>query len=157
MRRRSRLLRVAKWGGVPLFALLAMGYVASTRLSFGVYCSPYFVLSAEYGCMKIMWRVDDPATRRPWRPGRRRWWCQKNVAPLNWLGGFRTNPGLIEAVLLPLWIPPLAVAIPTILVWRFVPKFPRGHCRRCGYNLTGLTEARCPECGQPFEAKGDAP
>lgn len=25
-----------------------------------------------------------------------------------------------------------------------------GHCRRCGYNLTGLTEARCPECGTRF-------
>ena len=44
----------------------------------------------------------------------------------------------------------LLVAIPTLLVWRFVPKFPRGHCRRCGYNLTGLTEARCPECGAGF-------
>jgi hypothetical protein len=30
-------------------------------------------------------------------------------------------------------------------------------CRRCGYSLTGLTEPRCPECGQPFEPKGDAP
>ena len=29
-------------------------------------------------------------------------------------------------------------------------------CERCGYNLTGLTEPRCPECGQPFEPKGDA-
>lgn len=23
-------------------------------------------------------------------------------------------------------------------------------CRKCSYNLTGLTEQRCPECGQPF-------
>jgi hypothetical protein len=23
-------------------------------------------------------------------------------------------------------------------------------CRRCGYNLTGLLEPRCPECGEPF-------
>jgi hypothetical protein len=23
------------------------------------------------------------------------------------------------------------------------------HCRKCGYNLTGLMAARCPECGQP--------
>ncbi len=60
-------------------------------------------------------------------------------------------------IVIPLWPLFLAVAIPTLLVWRFVPKFPRGHCRRCGYNLTGLTEARCPECGQPFEANGDAP
>ena len=50
----------------------------------------------------------------------------------------------------PLYAVLLAVAIPTLLVWRFVPKFPRGHSGRCGYNLTGLTEARCPECGEPF-------
>ncbi len=53
-------------------------------------------------------------------------------------------------VTIPLWLPVLLAAIPTFLVWRFVPKFARGHCRRCGYNLTGLTEARCPECGAEF-------
>ena len=47
-------------------------------------------------------------------------------------------------------VPFLAVAVLTLLVWRFMPKFPRGHCRRCGYNLKGLTEARCPECGTGF-------
>jgi hypothetical protein len=24
------------------------------------------------------------------------------------------------------------------------------HCRNCDYNLKGLTEPRCPECGTPF-------
>jgi predicted RNA-binding Zn-ribbon protein involved in translation (DUF1610 family) len=24
-------------------------------------------------------------------------------------------------------------------------------CMVCGYNLTGLTEPRCPECGQPYD------
>ena len=23
-------------------------------------------------------------------------------------------------------------------------------CRRCAYNLTGLRDERCPECGTPF-------
>jgi DNA-directed RNA polymerase subunit RPC12/RpoP len=25
--------------------------------------------------------------------------------------------------------------------------FPPGHCRKCGYNLTGNVSGRCPECG----------
>jgi hypothetical protein len=29
-------------------------------------------------------------------------------------------------------------------------KTPAGHCTVCGYCLTGLPEARCPECGTPF-------
>lgn len=26
-----------------------------------------------------------------------------------------------------------------------------GHCQKCGYDLTGLPEPRCPECGEPFD------
>lgn len=26
-----------------------------------------------------------------------------------------------------------------------------GRCRSCGYNLHGLSEPRCPECGAPFD------
>ena len=30
-------------------------------------------------------------------------------------------------------------------------RFRRGLCPKCGYNLTGLTEPRCPECGNDVE------
>ncbi len=33
----------------------------------------------------------------------------------------------------------------------------RGLCIHCGYNLTGLIEPRCPECGQPFARPAPAP
>lgn len=32
-----------------------------------------------------------------------------------------------------------------------VPEPRVGHCRRCDYDLTGLTQPRCPECGTPFD------
>ncbi len=31
-----------------------------------------------------------------------------------------------------------------IVQWGF------GHCQGCGYDLTGLTSDRCPECGRPI-------
>ena len=46
----------------------------------------------------------------------------------------------------PLYAAFLAVLLPTLAVWRFVPKFPPGHCR-CGYDLRGNVSGRCPECG----------
>ncbi len=33
--------------------------------------------------------------------------------------------------------------------WRRSGRRVRGLCLRCGYNLTGLVEPRCPECGTP--------
>ncbi|HNQ23832.1 MAG TPA: hypothetical protein PKK06_12120 [Phycisphaerae bacterium] len=34
--------------------------------------------------------------------------------------------------------------------WRRRRRRRHGQCIRCGYNLTGLTEPRCPECGLEF-------
>jgi hypothetical protein len=33
---------------------------------------------------------------------------------------------------------------------------PAGHCRRCGYNLTGNVSGVCPECGTPVPEQGSA-
>lgn len=35
------------------------------------------------------------------------------------------------------------------------PVYEPGHCVNCGYNLRGLPEPRCPECGQPFDGPYD--
>jgi hypothetical protein len=57
--------------------------------------------------------------------------------------------GLIWAVVVPLWIPLLIVATPTaILWWRDRRRIPPGHCRKCGYDLTGNVSGVCPECGE---------
>ena len=48
---------------------------------------------------------------------------------------------------LPLWIPLLVIGSATILLWRRDRRFPPGHCRECGYDLTGNTSGVCSECG----------
>ena len=57
-------------------------------------------------------------------------------------------------------LPPIAWVLGTVLIWRETPS-ERLHriseagtdavsCPVCGYNLTGLREALCPECGSRF-------
>lgn len=56
-------------------------------------------------------------------------------------------------------MPSLLFVVGTTAVWVPIPRFRRRRdvdptlrvpCPDCGYNLRGLTEARCPECGGQF-------
>jgi hypothetical protein len=60
---------------------------------------------------------------------------------------FRPDLGAVFAAGLMLGI---SVAGLGLLVRAFVPraKDRTGHCRHCGYNLTGAPHERCPECGE---------
>ena len=45
----------------------------------------------------------------------------------------------------------IAFVIPMHLHYRRIQRrYSEGQCIKCGYNLTGLTEPRCPECGTEF-------
>jgi hypothetical protein len=49
--------------------------------------------------------------------------------------------------MVPLGIP--LTALLALTSWRFWRRItPKGHCTACGYNLFGITSARCPECGK---------
>lgn len=37
--------------------------------------------------------------------------------------------------------------------WWRTTRHRRGHCRKCGYNLTGNVSGRCPECGTEVEVE----
>ena len=56
------------------------------------------------------------------------------------------------AFTIPLWIPFLAVSVPSVIAWRYTRRLLKGHCRQCGYDLTGNVSGRCPECGSPIRA-----
>ena len=74
----------------------------------------------------------------------------------------RTTAGPVLKVMVPLWAPPLLLAIyPTIAFIRFIHfirgplrcrrRRKRGMCLSCGYNLTGNTSGVCPECAAKVE------
>jgi len=56
--------------------------------------------------------------------------------------------GAFGAVLMPLWLPLLAVVVPTIFFIRIARRWGPGLCPTCGYNLTGAPSPTCPECGR---------
>ena len=43
--------------------------------------------------------------------------------------------------------------VPMVLMLGGAERHDPLHCGKCGYNLTGLTEPRCPECGEPFDVR----
>lgn len=43
----------------------------------------------------------------------------------------------------------LCAGVAALLWWRTPRVFPAGCCQRCGYDLTGVAGAPCPECGTP--------
>ncbi len=92
--------------------------------------------------------INRPATMRVFsihKPGPIRWWPR-----------FITYTPRIQQsisafrVFIPLWCIAPFVFIPTFLLWRRDHRYPDGHCRNCGYNLTGNVTGICSECGQPI-------
>ncbi len=145
---RQRLRSTCKWGGVTLCVLLFALWFASgwymIKLRLGTIYNPYghlrfFSGTAEYYSRE--WATYqsfiDPSRSEITRLyGRRyQWWAFE-----------QTSMGNVTAF--PIWLPFLAIALPTgFLFWSNHRQGRPGHCAACGYNLTGNTTGRCPECG----------
>ncbi|MCO6435757.1 MAG: hypothetical protein J5J06_01565 [Phycisphaerae bacterium] len=77
---------------------------------------------------------------------------------ISWFRDWPSYPiGFIVIGLLTTWLALCTVVVglvclATLLRRWYWPVYPEGHCQKCGYNLFGLEERRCPECGRPFEA-----
>jgi hypothetical protein len=56
------------------------------------------------------------------------------------------------------WLLPVALLFGVVFLRnRYSPVYLPGHCVKCGYDLQGLPEPRCPECGKPFEPQETKP
>ena len=77
---------------------------------------------------------------------------------LGWFVSVQATPGMAAPyVIVPLWIPFAMIAVPTGIVWYRGRRPPPGHCRKCGYDLTGNISGICPECGTPIPREGEKP
>ena len=140
MKRRSRLLRVAKWGGVP--ALIALGalWLVSCRVAVSRYdATGRWQLWMANGAVGVAERpYPKPPLRSGWRI-ERVWWPRTEWRPghltLITLHG-DPDRDRSEVYQLPFWIPMLLISMPMLYLWRLDRRALPGHCP-CGYDLTG--------------------
>ena len=83
------------------------------------------------------------------------------------VGGFgflrhgEQRPGAIRPIMrvamAPHWfLAALGGVLPALKLARLLRRPRPGHCRRCGYDLTGNISGTCPECGTPSREAGVA-
>ena len=137
MRRRSRLLRIAKWGGVVVcLALIAVG-VANLWYTLLWILPDGSALTTGSGVISFSWRT---------------WSLQGGGVFVvldadEWLFWPAMAIDRSPTVASQIWLPLLAIGIPTIVAWRLDRRRPLpGHCP-CGYDLRGNVSGTCPECG----------
>ncbi len=160
MRRLGRKRRILAWGGLVISVLIVDAWILSMRWAccyrFGDRGPRLVAISRggvefsyaplRWGAFRAMrldpgWGVDD-------RYG-------ENRDPVIWVPRVDVSPQVASGVL-PLWIPFLLVAGPTAMLWwRGSRRIPPGHCRVCGYDLTGNTSGVCSECGSAVAARED--
>jgi hypothetical protein len=139
--------RVLKWAGLVVSLLIFCLWVAPLPPWDGFFYYPVRMSSTAYRVAffrgKLVFYYSEP-----WSGGTR---LHYPTPPRNrWTPFFgRSNVGRAWVAAMPLWIPFLMVAMPTaVLWWRDWRRIPPGHCRNCGYNLTGNVSGVCPECGE---------
>lgn len=147
--RRHRVRRILKWAGLCVCILILAAWVVSLRWRLGFY-STYW--EAWVGLSLVV--VVELARKGQdyYGHGKDGWYwveCRTHGELLYY--GLRWpewHQSTSTFIMIPLWLPLLAVAIPTaILFYRDRRRTRLGGCRQCGYDLTGNVSGRCPECG----------
>ncbi len=144
-RKRRRSARVLEGIGLVLCVLILVAW--------GVSLAWYFAFTGDgwsCGCRDgvivvlssvVIGRTDAGT----WKMGSLR---RPNRWGLEWPVARKQGKVVIRVLMIPLWLPFVAVAIPTGLLWFLERRrrIPEGHCVKCEYNLMGNESGTCPEC-----------
>ena len=168
MKRRLRLLRVAKWGGLGLSVIALLLWLSSAvwmieyRWSRG---TSIYGISITAGCVGVLEEVkpdlflsgEDAIQDERQRPRQLReiaansWRVQRQDTGGLWMNWPALWAGELGGTVtyVPFWMPFIVIMIPTAILWWCdrPPRLRPGHCT-CGYNLTGNVSGTCPECGR---------
>jgi hypothetical protein len=114
--------------------------------------APHIGGTLAHGCWGV-WYVPESHHR-----GMGVWYDGFNDFTTSWIPFWERKKPAFEFVL-PLWLPTLLFSF--LFVWGAHPlshlrrrkRKKLGLCVKCGYNLRGLTEPRCPECNTLFEER----
>ena len=147
-----------KWIGVSLCLLLFAAWAWSASLRWQNkpivgYRAPSFNICLNRGT--VSWQACSPSATLS-----NGWYYHPagpHVAGISWHSHaglcwprIGSQPGRFDRGHIPLWLPFILIALPTALLWhrdRKPKRYPPGHCKTCGYDLTGNESGTCPECG----------
>ncbi len=156
MPRRHRVRGIAKWSLAASAAVVALVAVASYRWQVGQYVS-YKPFSISDGAVSVSWAAPEPESGRISVLGYldEGGWYFRQHPPRNVIARLKPTWEMSDVgfnrrawVNIPLWLPLALCAIPTAVLFYVDRKRPPpGHCRSCGYDLTGNVSGVCPECG----------
>ena len=137
VRGKHRVRRLIGWTWLAFTAVLLLLWLLSIPFAFG-YVGSWGLVSFESGGFAVYSTGGSiPATG--WTGIQRSRW-----ATIWWID----VPAMIP--LMAAWVPAFAAAVPTALLW--TKRKPRpGHCKKCGYDLTGNVSGICPECGTELD------
>ena len=159
---RTRARRIAKWIGLVVCVVFAVAWVVSFAVMFGYgWNRPgrSTILAVSSRSLILVTVISDSLNQGAsggWAVGSalstETLWLPDTDSRQTSMGSGGT--ATMNTSVLPLWIPCLLTAIPTLILWRRDSRIPPGHCRQCRYNLTGNVSGRCPECGTEIESLG---
>lgn len=145
-RKQHRLRRWGKWAGVAVCSVIIAAWCLSIswyvvlrvgRCEFRFGAGGIAARDLYFGIDGVVWHASSTWTATfPQRLG------------LGWPGVWRSEPFGAWDAIVPFWWLLLMLGIPTAYLWWLDRRPPPGHCRACGYNLTGNVSGVCPECGE---------